>query len=193
MLFRSALASLLQRSGYAREPAPGVSSAAQSETSGRAGILSKLHFPAKAKRVIYLCMSGGPSHIDLFDYKPKLKELNGTELPATVRMGQRVTGMTSGQSSFPCAASIFKFDQHGKSGAWVSELFPHVATRVDDICFLKGMHGSNSRHGGALLELHTGSDTFIRPSMGSWISYGLGTENQDLPRDRKSTRLNSSH
>ena len=181
MLFRSALASLLQRSGYAREPAPGVSSAAQSETSGRAGILSKLHFPAKAKRVIYLCMSGGPSHIDLFDYKPKLKELNGTELPATVRMGQRVIGMTSGQSSFPCAASIFKFDQHGKSGAWVSELLPYTAKIVDDMCIVKTLNTEAINHDPAITFLQTGSQQPGRPSLGAWLSYGLGCETDSLP------------
>ncbi|MFM2096931.1 MAG: hypothetical protein RIS70_4055 [Planctomycetota bacterium] len=177
----AALASLLQRSGYGREPAPGVSSTAQSETSGRAGILSKLHFPAKAKRVIYLCMSGGPSHIDLFDYKPKLKELNGTELPATVRMGQRVTGMTSGQSSFPCAASIFKFDQHGKSGAWVSELLPYTAKIVDEMCIVKTLNTEAINHDPAITFLQTGSQQPGRPSLGAWLSYGLGCETDSLP------------
>src|SRR5271170_2302511 len=96
-----------------------------------------LQFAPTAKRVIYLFMSGGPSHIDLFDYKPALKKLNGTELPGEVRMGQRITGMTSGQRSFPCAAPIFKFDQHGQCGAWVSELLPHTAGIVDDIAIIK--------------------------------------------------------
>src|SRR5213075_212321 len=103
----------------------------------RSGALDKLHFAPKAKRVIYLVMSGGPSHIDLFDYKPKLQELNGTELPATIRMGQRITGMTSGQKSLPVAAPIFKFAQHGQCGAWVSELLPRTAEIVDDVCFVK--------------------------------------------------------
>ncbi|HEX5106496.1 MAG TPA: DUF1501 domain-containing protein, partial [Pirellulaceae bacterium] len=106
----------------------------------RPGVLEKLHFAPKAKRVIYLVMSGGPSHIDLFDYKPKLKELNATELPASVRMGQRITGMTAGQKSFPCAASIFNFEQHGKSGAWVSELLPHIGSIADDIAIVKTLN-----------------------------------------------------
>ncbi|MSU34386.1 MAG: DUF1501 domain-containing protein [Pedosphaera sp.] len=131
-------------------------------------------FPARAKRVIFLFMHGGPSQVDTFDYKPLLERDHGKPLPfAKPRVFSSPTSHL--------LKSPWKFRQFGQSGAWVSDLFPHLATRVDDICFLKGMHGSNSRHGGALLELHTGSDTFIRPSMGSWISYGLGTENQDLP------------
>ena len=132
------------------------------------------HFPAKAKRVIFLFMHGGPSQVDTFDYKPKLAEDNGKPLPFP--KPRVVSGATGNLLKSP-----FAFKQHGQSGAWVSELFPHIATRVDDLCFIKSMHGSNSRHGGALLELHTGSDTFVRPSMGSWVTYGLGTENRDLP------------
>jgi hypothetical protein len=132
------------------------------------------HFPAKAKRIIFLFMHGGPSQVDTFDYKPKLTEYDGKPLPfAKPRV---VSGATGNLLKSP-----FKFEQHGNSGAWVSELFPNIAKCVDDLCFIKSMHGSNSRHGGALLELHTGSDTFVRPSMGSWITYGLGTENRDLP------------
>ena len=129
---------------------------------------------ARAKRVIFLFMHGGPSQVDTFDYKPLLERDHGKPLPfAKPRVFSSQTGHL--------LRSPWKFRQHGRSGAWVSDLFPHLATRVDDLCFLKGMHGSNSRHGGALLELHTGSDTFVRPSMGSWISYGLGSENRDLP------------
>jgi Protein of unknown function (DUF1501) len=132
------------------------------------------HFPAKAKRVIFLFMHGGPSQVDTFDHKPLLTRDHGKPLPfAKPRV---VSGQTGN-----LLASPFKFEQHGESGIAVSELFPNVAGCVDDICMINSMHGSNSRHGGALLELHTGSDTFIRPSMGSWITYGLGTENQDLP------------
>jgi len=132
------------------------------------------HFAAKAKRVIFLFMHGGPSQVDTFDYKPKLIDDNGKPLPfAKPRVVSSATGNL--------LRSPFAFKQHGKSGAWVSELFPHLAQCVDDLCFIKSMHGSNSRHGGALLELHTGSDTFVRPSMGSWVTYGLGTENRDLP------------
>jgi hypothetical protein len=132
------------------------------------------HFRARAKRVIFLFMHGGPSQVDTFDYKPQLAKDNGKPLPFDK---PRVFSAQTGN----LLASPFQFRQHGECGAWVSEVFPHVANCVDDICMINSMHGSNSRHGGALLELHTGSDTFVRPSMGSWITYGLGTENQDLP------------
>ncbi|MBI3865546.1 MAG: DUF1501 domain-containing protein, partial [Planctomycetia bacterium] len=132
------------------------------------------HFAPRARRVIFLFMHGGPSQVDTFDYKPLLERDHGKPLPfAKPRVFSAQTGNL--------LKSPFKFRQYGQSGAWVSELFPHLAERVDDLCIINGMHGSNSRHGGALLELHTGSDTFVRPSMGSWITYGLGTENQDLP------------
>ena len=132
------------------------------------------HFSAKAKRVIFLFMHGGPSHIDLFDYKPQLQRMHGQPYPgAKPRIVSSVTGNL--------LASPFTFKQHGQSGRFVSEVFPHLSAMVDDLCFIHSMHGSNSRHGAALLELHTGSDTFIRPSMGSWITYGLGSENQNLP------------
>jgi hypothetical protein len=132
------------------------------------------HFPAKARRVIFLFMHGGPSQIDTFDYKPLLERDDGKPLPfAKPRVVSSQTGNL--------LKSPFRFKQYGQSGAWVSELFPHLAGCVDDLCFIHSIHGSNSRHGGALLELHTGSDTFVRPSMGSWITYGLGTENQNLP------------
>lgn len=132
------------------------------------------HFAPRAKRVIFLFMHGGPSQVDTFDYKPLLARDHGKPFPFDK---PRVVSSETGN----LLASPWKFRQHGQSGAWVSELFPHIAQCVDDICFLRGMHGSNSRHGGALLELHTGSDTFVRPSMGSWIGYGLGTENENLP------------
>lgn len=132
------------------------------------------HFRARAKSVIFLFMHGGPSQVDTFDYKPLLKRDHGKPLPfAKPRIVSSETGNL--------LQSPFRFKRYGSNGSWVSELFPHVATCVDDICFLHSTHGSNSRHGGALLELHTGSDTFIRPSMGSWISYGLGSENRNLP------------
>jgi hypothetical protein len=168
----AALASLLNPSLFASE-AP--------HAPGMRGILNALHYAPRAKRVIYLFMSGGPSHIDLFDYKPKLQQLNGTELPATIRMGQRITGMTSGQKSFPCAAPIFKFAQHGKSGTWVSELMPHVANIVDDICVVKSLNTEAINHDPATTYIQTGSQQPGRPSMGAWLSYGLGSENQNLP------------
>ncbi|HEY3969150.1 MAG TPA: DUF1501 domain-containing protein [Planctomycetaceae bacterium] len=132
------------------------------------------HFAPRARRVIFLFMHGGPSQVDTFDYKPLLERDDGKPLPFSK---PRVFSAQTGN----LLKSPFKFQQYGQSGAWVSELFPHVAECVDEMCIINGMHGSNSRHGGALLELHTGSDTFVRPSMGSWITYGLGTENQDLP------------
>jgi hypothetical protein len=132
------------------------------------------HFTPRANRVIFLFMHGGPSQVETFDWKPLLERDHGKPLPFPK---PRVFSSQTGN----LLKSPWKFRQHGDSGVWVSELFPHVARCADDICFPKGMHGSNSRHGGALLELHTGSDTFVRPSMGSWITYGLGTENQDLP------------
>jgi hypothetical protein len=132
------------------------------------------HFPARAKRVIFLFMHGGPSQVDTFDYKPLLKRDHGKPLPFA-----RPKVVSS--ETFNLLQSPWPFKQYGQSGAWVSDLFPEIAKCVDDLCIIKSMHGSNSRHGGALLELHTGSDTFIRPSMGSWITYGLGTENSSMP------------
>jgi len=132
------------------------------------------HFPARAKRVIFLFMHGGPSQVDTFDYKPLLKRDHGKPLPFA-----RPKVVSS--ETFNLLQSPWGFKQYGQSGAWVSDLFPKLATKVDDICFIKSMWGSNSRHGGALLELHTGSDTFIRPSMGSWVTYGLGSENSSMP------------
>ena len=132
------------------------------------------HFPAKAKRVIFLFMKGGPSHLDTFDYKPLLQRDHGKELPfAKPRVQFAKTGKLLG--------SPWKFRKHGQSGIEVSSLFPHVAECVDDLCIINSVHGTNAAHGGALLKLHTGSDSFVRPSMGSWITYGLGTENHDLP------------
>jgi hypothetical protein len=132
------------------------------------------HFPARAKRVIFLFMHGGPSQMDTFDYKPLLKRDHGKPLPFA-----RPKVVSS--ETFNLLQSPWGFRQYGQSGTWVSDLFPEVAKCVDDMCIIKSMHGSNSRHGGALLELHTGSDTFIRPSMGSWITYGLGSENSSMP------------
>jgi len=132
------------------------------------------HFPARAKRVIFLFMHGGPSQVDTFDYKPLLKRDHGKPLPFA-----RPKVVSS--ETFNLLQSPWGFKQYGQSGAWVSDLFPELTKCVDDLCFIKSMHGSNSRHGGALLELHTGSDTFIRPAMGSWVTYGLGTENSNMP------------
>lgn len=148
---------------------------------GLPGALKTLHVPAKAKRVIYLFMSGGPSHIDLFDYKPALKKHHGEELPASVRMGQRVTGMTSGQKAFPCVYPIFDFKQHGQSGTYISELLPKTAEIVDKITIVKSLHTEAINHDPAITFMQTGSQQPGRPSLGAWLSYGLGTENESLP------------
>ena len=132
------------------------------------------HFAPKAKRIIFLFMHGGPSQIDTFDYKPQLEKDDNKPVPfAKPRVVSAATGNL--------LRSPFRFKQHGDSGAHVSEIFPRIAQHVDELTFVRSVHGSNSRHGAALLELHTGSDTFVRPSLGSWLNYGLGTENQDLP------------
>src|SRR3954470_8319273 len=170
----AALASLLN-------PQLFTGAAAAASAPGMGGVLKALHFAPKAKRVIYLFMSGGPSHIDLFDYKPKLRELHGTELPATIRMGQRITGMTAGQKSFPCVAPMFQFAQHGKSGTWVSELLPHTAGIVDDIAVVKSVNTEAINHDPAVTYIQTGHQQPGRPSFGSWLSYGLGSENSNLP------------
>src|SRR6516164_10881109 len=156
-----------------------LSSLLEAEDAG--GLPGLPHFPATAKRVIYLFQSGAPSQMELFDYKPRLKDLTGTELPDSVRSGQRLTGMTSGQTSFPVAASLFRFEQHGKSGAWVSELMPHVAKVADDLCFVKSMYTEAINHDPAITFFQTGAQLAGRPSMGAWVSYGLGSENNDLP------------
>ncbi len=150
---------------------------ARAATAGQAAsplAVKPPHFPARAKRVIFLFMHGGPSQVDTFDYKPLLQRDHGKPLPFA-----RPKVVSS--ETFNLLKSPWNFKQYGQSGMWVSDLFPEVAKLVDEICFIKSMHGSNSRHGGALLELHTGSDTFVRPSMGSWITYGLGSENQSMP------------
>jgi hypothetical protein len=139
------------------------------------------HFPPRAKRVIYLFQSGAPSQMDLFDYKPKLAEFRGSDLPESIRQGQRLTGMTATQSTFPVAPSLFKFAQHGNSGAWVSELMPHTAKIVDHLCFIKSMHTEAINHDPAVTFFQTGAQIAGRPSIGAWLSYGLGSENQDLP------------
>lgn len=161
----------------------GCSSSDESQTSfdPLKGILENNHFAPKAKRIIYLFQSGGPSQMDTFDYKPMLKKMHGEELPESVRNGQRLTGMTAGQQSFPLASSLFEFKQHGQSGAWVSELMPKTAEIVDDLCFIKTMHTEAINHDPAITFFQTGSQQPGRPSIGSWLSYGLGSMNQNLP------------
>src|SRR5262245_63583404 len=176
-----ALASLLEprllgddSSATPARPAPG-----SSENTG--GLKGFPNFAPKAKRVIYLFQSGAPSQMDLFDYKPRLADLRGTELPDSIRRGQRLTGMTSTQSSFPVAPSKYKFAQYGDSGAWLSELLPHTAKVADRLCFIKSMHTEAINHDPAITFFQTGFQLAGRPSIGSWLSYGLGSENKDLP------------
>jgi len=168
----AALASLLNGDLFAAEGDPRLKTH---------GALPALHFAPKAKRVIYLFMSGGPSHIDLFDYKPGLKDHHGQELPGSVRMGQRITGMTSGQKSFPCVAPMFRFTQHGQCGTWISELLPHTAGIVDDIAVVKSLNTEAINHDPAITYIQTGHQQPGRPSLGAWLSYGLGSDNQNLP------------
>ncbi|MGH9720788.1 MAG: DUF1501 domain-containing protein [Bryobacteraceae bacterium] len=152
------------------------------ESAGFAGGLPGLpHFAPKAKRVIFLHQSGGPAQMDLFDYKPQLRKLQGTELPDSIRRGQRITGMTSGQSTLPVASSQFRFSQHGKSGAWVSELLPHTAKVVDELSIIRTVHTDAINHDPAITFIQSGSQQPGRPSLGAWVSYGLGSESQDLP------------
>jgi len=139
------------------------------------------HFAPRAKRVIYLFQSGAPSQLDLFDYKPALIQRQNEDLPDSIRMGQRLTGMTSEQKRFPVAASNLKFAQYGQSGAWLSELLPHTSGVVDNLCFVKSMHTEAINHDPAVTFITTGAQLAGRPSIGAWVSYGLGSENRDLP------------
>ena len=139
------------------------------------------HFAAKAKRIVYLFQSGGPSQIETWDYKPKLEELYGQDLPESVRKGQRLTSMSASQASFPMVPSIFKFSQHGQSGTWVSDLMPYTAKLVDDLCILKTVYTEQINHDPAITFLQTGNQLPGRPSIGSWLSYGLGSSNENLP------------
>ncbi|HLX90984.1 MAG TPA: DUF1501 domain-containing protein [Puia sp.] len=139
------------------------------------------HFAPRAKRIIYLFQNGAPSQLDLFDYKPLLQKMQGEDLPASVRMGQRLTGMTADQTKFPLAGTIFQFNQYGQSRAWLSELLPYTSRMVDDICFIKTMYTEAINHDPALTFFQTGAQQGNRPSMGSWLSYGLGSENKNLP------------
>lgn len=153
--------------------------AGTSQATG-AGRSSPPQQPA-AKRIIYLFQSGAPSQIDLFDYKPQVEKLFGEELPESIRMGQRLTTMTSGQASFPLAPSIFKFKQHGANGSWFSELVPHMAELSDDWCIVRSMVTEAINHDPAITFFQTGSQLAGRPSFGAWVAYGLGSLNNDLP------------
>ncbi len=135
----------------------------------------------KAKRVVFLFMAGGPSQFETFDYKPKLRDLFGTELPDSIRKGQRLTGMSANQSSLPVVPSLYDFKQHGKSGTWVSELLPYTAQVVDELCLIRSMYTEQINHDPAITFFQTGHQLPGRPSIGSWLSYGLGSENKNLP------------
>ena len=160
--------------------APGLI-AAQPKTNALGGLPGVPHFAPKAKRIIMLFFSGGPSHIDTFDYKPAMRGFHGQELPESVRQGQRLTTMTSGQKSFPCVAPMFKFERKGAHGTWVSELLPHIGGLTDDITIIKSMHTEAINHDPAITYILTGTQQLGKPSFGSWISYGLGSANQNLP------------
>jgi hypothetical protein len=153
----------------------------ESDSDSQAALTNGIHHPAKAKRIIYLFQSGAPSQMDLFDPKPDLENRRGEDLPESIRQGQRLTTMTSGQSKFPVAPSMFKFAQHGKSGMWFSELMPHMASLADNWCQIRSMHTEAINHDPAITFCQTGSQLAGRPSIGSWISYGLGSQNKDLP------------
>ena len=170
-----ALASLLDGTAAASGKSPGI------KATTAHGTLGGLHHPAKAKRVIYLFMSGAPSHMDLYDPKPRLRELTNTELPASIRMGQRITGMTSGQKQLLCVGSPFDFRRHGRSGMELSELLPNIGKIADDICLIRSMHTEPINHDPAVTFFGTGHQQPGRPTMGSWVTYGLGSENSNLP------------
>ncbi|MEZ5364462.1 MAG: DUF1501 domain-containing protein [Bryobacterales bacterium] len=183
---------ITRRSFFGRT-ATGIGAAALSQMLGRdlqakqggaaefGGLPGLPHFAPKAKRVIYLFMSGGPSQMETFDYKPRLMDFAGKDLPESIRGGQRLTGMTSTQKSFPVVPSKFSFQQHGQTGTWVSELLPHTAKIVDELCFIRSMHTEAINHDPAVTFFQTGSQIAGRPSMGAWATYGLGSESQDLP------------
>jgi hypothetical protein len=173
-----ALTSLLQNN-LSAENAPANATSPRPSASG--GLPGFPNLTPRAKRVIYLFQSGAPSQMDLFDWKPRLAELRGTDLPDSIRRGQRLTGMTSTQSRFPVAPSRYRFSQHGQSGAWLSELLPRTAQAADDLCFIKSLHTEAINHDPAVTFFQTGAQLAGRPSIGSWLAYGLGTENSDLP------------
>ncbi|KAB2654081.1 MAG: DUF1501 domain-containing protein [Verrucomicrobia bacterium] len=167
-----ALSSLLNQRLFASETA--ISTATK-------GALKTLHMPAKAKRVIYMFQSGAPSHLDLFDSKPKLKEMTGQELPPSIRKGQRITGMTAGQAVLKCVGAAYDFKRYGKSGVELSTMLPHIGSIVDDITIVRSMFTEPINHDPAVTFMGTGSQQPGRPTMGAWLAYGLGSENEDLP------------
>jgi hypothetical protein len=173
----AAMASLM---GPSMMAATGRAFAADGTAAGQE-LVGMQHFPGKAKHVIYLHMVGGPPQMDLFDYKPVMNDWYDKDLPESVRMGQRLTTMTSGQKRFPIAPSMYKFAQHGPGGMWLSELLPNLAKAADDICFIRSMHTEAINHEPAISYIQTGNQITGRPCLGSWASYGLGSLNEDLP------------
>lgn len=166
--------------GFASLNQPGLLNAATDDPVK--GVLGKPHFKQTAKRIIFLFFSGGPSHIDMFDYKPAMRKLHGIELPDSIRQGQRLTGMTSGQKAFPCVAPMFEFKRYGSHGTWVnSDLLPHVGSIADEITIIKTLNSEAINHDPAITFINTGTQQLGHASMGSWLSYGLGSPNQNLP------------
>ncbi len=151
------------------------------QAKGPGGIMGSYHHTPKAKRVIYLFQSGAPSQIETFDYKPGLEKWHGKEIPDSVRGTQRNSGMVTEQSTFPLVKSYYKFSQHGSSGAWISDLLPHTAAVADDLCIVRSMYTEAINHEPAVMFVQTGSQLTGRPSIGSWLSYGLGSDNENLP------------
>ena len=172
---------LVTRRHFFNKAATGVGTAALASLLGSETRAAETQLPPKAKRVIYLFQHGAPSQLDLFDYKPDLAKARGSDLPESIRMGQRLTGMTAYQTTFPTAPSLFKFGQHGKSGMWLSELIPHTAKVADELCLIKSMKTEAINHDPAVTFFQTGFQLAGRPSAGAWVSYGLGSLNQDLP------------
>jgi len=170
----AALTSLLGRRASATESTGGVK-------TGLGAGLAATHFAPKAKNVIYLHMLGGPSQMDLYDYKPQMKWYYDKDLPVSVRKGQRLTTMTSGQKRFPIAPSMYKFKQHGKAGMWITELLPYTAKMADDLCFVRSMHTEAINHEPAVTFMQTGNQITGKPCLGAWASYGLGSLNQNMP------------
>jgi hypothetical protein len=160
---------------------PAALIASGSDGQDRGVLNGQFHVPPKAKRIIYLFMAGGPSQMETFDYKPILRARNGEQLPDSVRQGQRLTGMSGNQSSLPLAGSLFEFAQHGAAGTWVSSLLPHTAKIVDDLCIVRSMCTDAINHDPAITFFQSGSQIAGRPSMGAWVHYGLGSDNEDLP------------
>ncbi len=158
---------------------PGAFGKKEEESSLQA--LGIPQFAPKAKRIIYLFQNGAPSQLESFDYKPLLTQMQGKDLPASIRMGQRLTGMTASQEKFPLVGSAFGFKQYGQSGAWISDMFPQIASIADDICIVKTIHTDAINHDPALTFFQTGAQQGNRPSMGAWMSYGLGSDNKNLP------------